>query len=84
MLSGVSIEDPESTYISPEVEIGRDTIIRANTHILGNSKIGENNIIGPNCYLKDVTVGNDNEILATWLENEEVENGQRLFNVKKR
>ena len=84
MLSGVSIEDPESTYISPEVEIGRDTIIRANTHILGNSKIGENNIIGPNCYLKDVTVGNDNEILDTWLENEEVGNGQHLFNVKKR
>ena len=84
MLSGVSIEDPESTYISPEVEIGRDTIIRANTHILGNSKIEENNIIGPNCYLKDVTVGNDNEILDTWLENEEVGNGQHLFNVKKR
>ncbi len=84
MLSGVSIEDPKSTYISPDVEIGRDTIIRANTHILGNTKIGENNIIGPNCYLKDVTIGNDNEILASWIENNEIGNGEHLFDVKKR
>lgn len=84
MLSGVSIEDPESTYISPDAEISRDTIIRPNTSIMGHTKIGENNLIGPNVYLKNVTIGNDNVILSSWLENETVGNGQTLFDVKKR
>lgn len=84
MLSGVSIEDPDTAYISPDVVIGKDTIIRPNTSIMGKSKIGENNFIGPNVYLKDVTIGNDNVILSSWLENEEIGNGQTLFEVKKR
>lgn len=84
MLSGVSIEDPDTTYISPDVVIGRDTIIKANTSILGNSKIGESNIIGPNCYFKDTILGNDNEILDCWLENQTIDNGQHLFSEKKR
>ena len=83
MLSGVSIEDPDTTYISPDVEIGRDTIIRPNTTIVGNSKIGENNIIGPNVYLKDVVVGNDNLIYSSWIDGGEVGNGQKVFDFKK-
>ena len=83
MLSGVSIEDPDSTYISPDVEIGKDTIIRPNTSILGHCKIGENNIIGPNTYLKDVTIGDDNSLLSCWIEDEKIGNGQKLFDVRK-
>ena len=83
MLNGVSIEDPDTTYISPDVEIGKDTIIRPGTTIAGTCKIGENNIIGPMVYLKNVTIGNDNVILSSWLEDEEVGNGKKLFDVKK-
>lgn len=83
MLNGVSIEDPNTAYISPDVEIGKDTIIRPNTTILGNCKIGENNIIGPNVYIKDSTIGSDNIILSSWLEKDEVGNGQKVFDYKK-
>lgn len=62
MLSGVTIEDPNTTYISPDVIIGRDTTICPNTTILGSSEIGEGNIIGPNAYLKDAYVGDDNKV----------------------
>ncbi len=67
MLSGVSLEDPDTTYISPDVKIGPDTIIMANTTILGKSEIGEANYIGPNSYLENVVVGNDNKILSSYL-----------------
>lgn len=78
MLQGVSIEDPETTYISPEVKIGRDTVISPNTMILGNSVIGEANFIGPNSILKDVKVGNDNVIICSNLTNVEIKDNQKV------
>ena len=63
MVEGVSIEDPETAYVSPDVVIGRDTVIRPNTTIMGHSVIGEGNFIGPNSYLEDVTIGNDNNVV---------------------
>ena len=78
MLSGVSMEHSGSTYISPDVQIGQDTIIRPNTTILGHSKIGEACIIGPNVVLKDVEVGNDAEILFADLENVKVDDKEKV------
>ena len=69
MLSGVSIEDPDTAYISPDAVIGRDTIIRPNTSILGPCKIGEANWLGPNTSLTNVNMGNDNHIMNSTLEN---------------
>ncbi len=83
MLSGVSIEDPKATYISPDVEIGKDTVIRPNTTISGKCKIGENNIIGPNTYIKNTNIGNDNLIYASWIDGGEIGNGQKVFDYKK-
>lgn len=60
MLKGVSIDDPENTYISPYAEIGADTVIHPNTFVYGKSKIGENAEIGPNTYLEDAEI-EDNE-----------------------
>ena len=83
MLNGVSIEDSKCTYISPDVEIGKDTVIRPNTSILGKCKIGENNIIGPNVYIKNTNIGNDNIVLDSWIQDGEVGNGQKVFGFKK-
>lgn len=67
MLSGVSMEDPDTSYISPDVVIGRDTVILPNTTILGPSTIGEGNTIGPNSSLTRVTIGNNNQIYGSCL-----------------
>lgn len=67
MLSGVTIEDPSTTYIGPCVEIEPDTIIKPNTTILGNSKIGQRNEIGPNIYLSNMQIGSDNNIIMSHL-----------------
>ena len=69
MLGGVSMEDPDSTYISPDVKIGKDTIIYPNTTIFGNTVIGNKNEIGPNAVLENVTIGNNNIIKSVTLSD---------------
>lgn len=48
MENGVSIIDPSNTMISPEVDIGRDTVIFPGTFLQRRVVIGENCQIGPN------------------------------------
>ena len=67
MLSGVTIEDPLTTYVGPYVEIEPDTIIKPHTTILGETKIGQRNEIGPNTYLSNMQIGNDNNIIMSHL-----------------
>ena len=78
MLSGVSIEDPDTTYIGPDVVIGRDSIIRPNTYILGKCVIGEDNVLGPNLYLENVEIGNENEIIESHLVDTTIGNKTTL------
>ena len=69
---GVYLMDPSSTYIGPSVKIGKGTIIEANTHIYGNSQIGEHNHIGPSSYLANVQIGSDNQIRFSHLEDTKI------------
>lgn len=59
MDDGVTIIDPDSTFIDSEVEIGRDTVIYPFTFIEGKTKIGENCEIGPGTRLQNVMMGNN-------------------------
>ncbi|MBQ3337887.1 MAG: bifunctional UDP-N-acetylglucosamine diphosphorylase/glucosamine-1-phosphate N-acetyltransferase GlmU, partial [Selenomonadaceae bacterium] len=58
MDSGVTIIDPNTTFIDYDVQIGQDTIIYPNTYIEGNTVIGEDCAIGPNIRFTDMKVGN--------------------------
>jgi bifunctional UDP-N-acetylglucosamine pyrophosphorylase/glucosamine-1-phosphate N-acetyltransferase len=51
MSDGVTIVDPDTTYLEPELRIGRDTILYQNTAISRLTEIGENCAIGPNVRL---------------------------------
>ncbi len=62
MENGVTIIDPETTYIDEEVNIGSDTIIYPFSYIEGNTKIGKNNIIRPNNNIVDCVIGDNNNI----------------------
>ena len=42
MAAGVTIEDPETTYIGPDVEIGADTTIHPGVLLEGRTRIGSN------------------------------------------
>lgn len=68
MQEGVTILDPETTYIDSKVEIGTDTIIHPFTIIHGDSKIGKNCIIGPHVVLDNREIP-DNEIIPPFVNS---------------
>jgi bifunctional UDP-N-acetylglucosamine pyrophosphorylase/glucosamine-1-phosphate N-acetyltransferase len=57
MLAGVTIVDPESTWIDADVTIARDAVIHPFTVIRGASEIASGAEIGPHAVVVDATVG---------------------------
>ncbi|MEM9777994.1 MAG: NTP transferase domain-containing protein [Chloroflexota bacterium] len=62
LAAGVTIIDPDSTYIDPDVTIGKDTIIWPNSYLRGTTQIGEDCVIGPNVILTDVVIENGSTV----------------------
>lgn len=56
LLSGVTMQFPETVTIDADVEIGQDTILEANTHLLGRTIVGSNCIIGTGSVLRDCVI----------------------------
>ncbi|MGE6261210.1 bifunctional UDP-N-acetylglucosamine diphosphorylase/glucosamine-1-phosphate N-acetyltransferase GlmU [Heyndrickxia sporothermodurans] len=56
MRNGVSIIDPENTYIGLDIIIGMDTVIYPGVQLSGKTIIGEECTIGPNSEIKDCTI----------------------------
>ena len=72
MISGVTIVDPETTFIEADVKIGTDTIIRPFTLIEKDVVIGKHCLIGPFARIRSksriadrVEVGNFTEVNRT-------------------
>ncbi len=63
MEDGVTIVDPDNTWIDARAKIGQDTIIEPFTYIKGQVSIGRNCRIGPFAYLKDGTIVKDEVVL---------------------
>ncbi len=51
MERGVTLKDPDSTYIDAEVTIGEDTVIGPNSHLLGKTVVGARCRIDGSAYL---------------------------------
>ena len=73
MLSGVTIQDPDSVYIDHDVVIGQDSIILANTAIHGKTLIGDSCQIGPNSVIDNSIIGDKNRIICSVLECSTIE-----------
>ena len=59
MRNGVTIIDPDTTYIGVDVEIGQDTVIYPNVIIQGETKIGANVTILSNSFLRNATIADE-------------------------
>jgi len=57
MAAGVTLVDPETTYIEQDVEVGPDTIIHPGVHIEGHTRIGGACEIEANVRIVDSTIG---------------------------
>lgn len=74
MSQGVTIINPEDTYISLDVEIGMDTVILPGTMIGRGCKIGEDCTIGPNTKMDNSSVGNGTTIKQSVMVDAQVGN----------
>lgn len=62
MDNGVTIIDPDNTYIDSDVKIGSDTILLPGCVLKGNTVIGEECTIGPATSIEDSVVGDRTSI----------------------
>lgn len=78
MRNGVSMINPDNTYIDFGVEIGQDTLIEPGVHITGNSKIGSDCKIGANSEIRDSIVHDNVTVTSSLLEESEMMPGSDI------
>jgi bifunctional UDP-N-acetylglucosamine pyrophosphorylase/glucosamine-1-phosphate N-acetyltransferase len=57
MLAGVTLADPDSTYIEPSVRLAPEVEILPNTHLRGETAVGRGTRLGPNTIVADSVIG---------------------------
>jgi bifunctional UDP-N-acetylglucosamine pyrophosphorylase/glucosamine-1-phosphate N-acetyltransferase len=57
LANGVTLEDPETTFIDVDVRIGRDTVVHPMTFLSGATTIARRCEIGPSTRIADSSVG---------------------------
>jgi bifunctional UDP-N-acetylglucosamine pyrophosphorylase/glucosamine-1-phosphate N-acetyltransferase len=57
LLAGVTLKDPDTTYIDEDVIIGKDTVIGPNTQLCGKTIIGAGCRIDGSAFVTDATIG---------------------------
>ena len=78
MLQGVTIIDPNSTFIEQGVKIGQDTIIYPFTIIEKDTKIESSCLVGPYSHLVDANIGKGVRIWASIIESSTVKEGANI------
>ena len=72
MLAGVTIVDPESTWIDADVEIAADATIEPGTTLRGSTTVGGDSIVGPHSTVIDSRIGAGARVLHSYLLEAEV------------
>ncbi len=67
MLAGVTIVDPDSTWIDAGVEIAADARVEPGCALTGATRVGAGAVIGPHSTLVDATVGEGARVLRSHL-----------------
>jgi bifunctional UDP-N-acetylglucosamine pyrophosphorylase/glucosamine-1-phosphate N-acetyltransferase len=62
MAAGVTLVDPERTYVDVEVRIGADSVIQPLTFLEGATRVGKGTVIGPSTRIVDSSVGDGSEV----------------------
>jgi len=78
MLAGVSIVDPATTYLEPDVAIGRDTILLPNTSVRGLTTIGTDCEIGPGSCVLDAKIGDRVRVTHSFVTSATIDDDGRI------
>ena len=71
-LSGVTVDDPATTWLHVDVTIGPDTQIRPNTHLEAGTTIGSGCVIGPDTTLSACAVGDGAVVQRSYCQRSEI------------
>lgn len=72
MKNGVTIVDPDHTYIAPGVEIANDVTIEPGCMIKGKTIIGANSVIGPHTEIINCRIGENTTIKQSVVHDSEI------------
>ncbi|MGQ9475748.1 MAG: bifunctional UDP-N-acetylglucosamine diphosphorylase/glucosamine-1-phosphate N-acetyltransferase GlmU [Actinomycetota bacterium] len=75
MEEGVTMEDPATVYIGPEVVIGRDTVLRPMVILEGRTVVGRNCRLGPGVRVVDSRLGDGVSVEQSVIRESELEEG---------
>ncbi len=78
MAAGVTVLDPQATYVHAGVRVGRDTVLHPGTVLEGRTVIGDGCAIGPGARLTDAEVGNGATIVYSTVTASTVGEGSRI------
>jgi bifunctional UDP-N-acetylglucosamine pyrophosphorylase/glucosamine-1-phosphate N-acetyltransferase len=68
MQDGVTVIDPDTTWIDTDVKLAPDVTILPGVQLLGATVVAEDAVIGPDSTLKDVEVGEGARVVRTHAE----------------
>ena len=72
MRAGVTIVDPDSTFVDVDVTIGQDARIEPWTVLAGTTVIGDEAVIGPGSQIRDSRIGPRARVWGSWVEESEI------------
>lgn len=75
MTQGVSMTDPEQTYISSDAVIGADTVIEPGSMIKGSVTIGSGCVIGPHTVVEESAIADNSVIRQSTVNRSRVGSG---------
>lgn len=78
MRAGVTVIDPQATYVHAGVRVGRDTVLHPGTALEGQTTIGAECTIGPHARLIDAEVGDRVTIVASTIERSTIAEGSTI------
>lgn len=78
MNKGIRIDNPDTTYIDPEVEIGEGTWIEGNVHIEGKTVIGKGCLITSNSTIQNCTIGDNVTVTSSYLQSSVMEDRSNI------
>ena len=78
MESGVTLMDPESTFVDADVVVGRDTVIYPFTWLEGKTAVGEACPLGPSSRFTDTKIGNGVTAHFVYAHECEIESGTTM------
>jgi len=78
MEDGVTVVDPDSTYVDYGVRVGADTELLPGAMLRGSTVIGKKCVIGPYSFIQDTCIGDHVHIRASFLYSSQIDSEVKI------